>query len=249
MCLLALHFLTVPHAPIVIAANREERYDRPSAPPALRGDDSKVMCGLDEEAGGAWFGVNDRRLVIAVTNRPKSNVPGVPGAPEAPRSRGLLCRDLLDCKSAEQAASMAFGEVVSDRYAGANYLCVDERCAIVVHGGDHVEAVQLSAGLHLLTNGDINDETDDRIVLARQLFDRAGPAGSISDAVAQARSVCTDERLIKHEELGGTVSSEIVALAHASEDSCYLFAAGRPVCDQYADLSDELRTLLTDQSS
>ena len=208
-----------------------------------------MLCGIDEEAGGAWFGVNEDRLVVAVTNRPKSNVPGAPGAPEAPRSRGLLCRDLLDCESAAQAASMAFGEVASDRYAGANYLCVDERCAIVVHGGDHVEAIQLSAGLHLLTNGDINDETDDRIVLARQLFDQHGPAASISDAVAHARSVCTEERLIKHEQLGGTVSSEIVALAHASEDSRYLFANGRPISDHYADLSDELRTLLKDQSS
>ena len=36
MCLLAIQYRLLPEAPILVAANREEDYDRPSTTPSIR---------------------------------------------------------------------------------------------------------------------------------------------------------------------------------------------------------------------
>ena len=56
--------------------------------------------------------------------------------PAEPRSRGLLCRDLLELRTAKEAAAHAAKELATGAYAGANYVCADARYAAVVHGGD-----------------------------------------------------------------------------------------------------------------
>ena len=94
MCLLALFFRVVEDAPIVAGAIREEFFDRGGEPPALLEGPTRVVAGIDPTAGGTWFGVNERGLLVAVTNRRKSQ------SPEAPPSRGLLVRELLQCASA-----------------------------------------------------------------------------------------------------------------------------------------------------
>ena len=88
MCLLAIQYQLVPDAPILVAANREEFYERPSQPPSIQSGKPRVLCGIDAQAGGTWLGVNQHGLVIGVCNRRKmsSNYPS--------RSRGVLCREL-----------------------------------------------------------------------------------------------------------------------------------------------------------
>src|SRR2546425_423394 len=82
------------------------------------------------QAGGTWFGVNERGVLVAVTNRLKSQ------PPPQPRSRGLLARDLLACPSAAVAADLAARELGQNRYAGCNLLCADADRALLLHGGD-----------------------------------------------------------------------------------------------------------------
>src|SRR5438105_13771126 len=101
MCLLAIHFQVCDQAPLLIAANREEYYARPSLPPAIQPGTPRVLCGIDARAGGTWLGVNEHGLVVAVTNRAK------PSPPAAARSRGLLCRELLNFRRAGTAIEFA----------------------------------------------------------------------------------------------------------------------------------------------
>ena len=68
MCLLAIQYQLVPEAPVLVAANREERYDRPSLPPAIQSGKPRVLCGVDEQAGGTWLGVNQNGMFVAVAN-------------------------------------------------------------------------------------------------------------------------------------------------------------------------------------
>ena len=149
MCLLVVLLQTVPGAPVLIAANREERYDRPAQPPAVRDGSPRVLCPTDSTAGGTWIGVNERRVVVAVTNRHKHT------APPRPRSRGLLCIEVLASPTAAEAAQRAFRELGRGRYAGANYLCLDPRGGAIVHGGDRHSIMDLKPGLHVVTNGDV----------------------------------------------------------------------------------------------
>ena len=43
----------------------------------------------------------------------------------APRSRGVLCRELLRCTSARQAVDQAMDELSSGKYDGVNYVIAD----------------------------------------------------------------------------------------------------------------------------
>src|SRR5262245_40317714 len=101
MCLLALLYHAVPGAPVVVGANREEAYARGGTPPQILDGPLRAVAGLDPTAGGTWFGVNERGVVVAVTNRPRSELP------RQPRSRGLLTRELLGLPGAAAAADRA----------------------------------------------------------------------------------------------------------------------------------------------
>lgn len=84
---------------VFVASNRDEDRSRPSLPPQreLRGGVT-VLSPRDLLAGGTWIGVNDRGLVALLTNRSDLPTPPSPG-----RSRGLLVRELLDCRDLASA--------------------------------------------------------------------------------------------------------------------------------------------------
>ncbi len=75
----------------MVAANRDEFRARPSAPPQAL--EKGIVGGKDLRSGGTWFGVNDRDLFVAVTNR------RTPARGEASTSRGLLALEALRCRS------------------------------------------------------------------------------------------------------------------------------------------------------
>ena len=86
--------------PLLLAANRDEMHDRPSAPPARHWEDRPdVVAGLDLLGGGSWLGINDHGLVAAVMNRE-----GSLGPAEGKRSRGELVLEALDHAEAGEAA-------------------------------------------------------------------------------------------------------------------------------------------------
>lgn len=243
MCLLAVYFRAVSGAPVLIAANREEAYNRPTVAPAIQPGEPAMLCGLDARAGGTWLGVNRHGLAVAVTNRPKSTLPA------APRSRGLLCLDLLRQPTAAAAVEHAVSELKTGRYAGANYVCVDRRRGWAVHGGDGIESIELRPGLHLLTNGDLNDAADPRQRLARRLFEEQPPS-TAEDFVERAAIVCatgptapSGVSIVLRSQLGGTVSSTLIALTDEPAMAIYRYAPGPPDRTAYVDYSHELRRL------
>jgi len=75
---------------LVIAANRDERYDRPTRPPFVWETHPHLLAGRDEVAGG-WLAVNARGVVAAVTSRPTLD-----GDDPTRPSRGQL--PLLACR-------------------------------------------------------------------------------------------------------------------------------------------------------
>src|SRR5215469_5278355 len=105
MCLLAVFYRMFDEVPVILAANREEDYARGGTPLDLRTGPIPFVAGLDPVAGGTWLGINAAKLVVAVTNRAKSN------PSKEPRSRGLLAKDLLGYGSAREAAQQAAKEL------------------------------------------------------------------------------------------------------------------------------------------
>src|SRR5687768_14892620 len=101
MCLLAVQYRLVPESPILVAANREEYYDRTSLSPSIQSGKPRVLCGIDQKAGGSWLGVNQGGLFIGICNR--ATVTPLFGQ----RSRGLLALDLMRCSNARKALDKA----------------------------------------------------------------------------------------------------------------------------------------------
>jgi uncharacterized protein with NRDE domain len=241
MCLVALFFRVVEDAPVVVGANREELYARGGEPPQLLDGPVPAVGGRDPTAGGTWLGVNAHGVLVAVTNRLKSE------PPPRPRSRGLLARELLACTSAREAADLATRELDQNRYAGCNFLCVDADDAVVLQGGDWLRVRPLPPGLHVLTNHDVNDSSDHRLGHALWWLGERGYAHA-GDCVAALQELCADPGngsppMCLHGPDRGTVSSSILALRQPLSRGTYLHAQGAPDHAPYEDCSHLLRQL------
>lgn len=91
MCLILFSWQKDQTYPLVVAANRDEFYQRPTAPLASW-ENSPVIAGRDQQAGGTWMGITENGRFAAVTNyRQASEM-----SKSYPLSRGKLCQDFLE---------------------------------------------------------------------------------------------------------------------------------------------------------
>ena len=90
MCLILFAWKVHPNFPLVLAANRDEFHERPSAPADFWDDAPELLAGRDLRDGGTWLGITRRGRVAALTNyrNPASLKTGAP-------SRGMLVSDYL----------------------------------------------------------------------------------------------------------------------------------------------------------
>ncbi len=249
MCTLAILYRVARSTPILVAANREERFDRPTQYPKIQSGSPRVVCGIDRRAGGTWLGVNQNGMFCAVTNRRKTHLPA------EPRSRGLLCRELLNVRSAKEAAVHAAKELAKGIYAGANYICADGRYAAVVHGGDKIEIVELTAGLHVITSGDVDDLRDERQHFVRRMLTLQTLDSSVAYLAVASRAFSRkpdgDGRrgVVMLGNDFGTVSSTLIALSRKTPHAVFQYAPGPPCDHPYDDLSALLRQVLSTERS
>lgn len=249
MCTMALLYRVARGTPLLIAANREERFDRPTQYPKIQSGTPRVVCGIDRQSNGTWLGVNQYGLFCAVTNRPKARVP------VEPRSRGLLCRDLLELRTAKEAAAHAAKELATGSYAGANYVCADGRYAAVVHGGNKIEIVELQPGLHVITNGNVDDFRDERHEFVRRMLtlhtlDSAVTFLAVASRVFSRQPDREGRRgvVITGHDFG-TVSSTLLSLPRKIQQAVYQYSPGPPCDNAYDDLSALLRQVLSTERS
>ena len=116
MCLILVAWQAHPTYPLVVVANRDEFYARPSAPAGPWPEDPRVTAGRDLEAGGTWLGLREDGRFAAVTNVRE------PGVPKGIRSRGHLTRDFL---LGDQPPGDFAGAVDGPAHSGFNLLVAD----------------------------------------------------------------------------------------------------------------------------
>ena len=90
MCLVLVAYQLSPDWPLLIAANRDEYYERPTAAAAFWEDHPQVLGGRDLQKRGTWLGVTRRGRFAAVTNFRQ----GLTQKKNAP-SRGVLVSNYL----------------------------------------------------------------------------------------------------------------------------------------------------------
>ena len=250
MGILAIQYQTIEDSPILIAFNREERYSRQSAPIKIQSGRPRVVCGIDREKGGTWGGVNQHGMFVAALNAPKR------ACPREPRSRGLLCRELLSCATAEEAIERAERELRTGAYAGVNFLCVDRRSGGAIYGGEEVAVDMLRPGLHLLSGNRLDDPEDERQEYVRRLLTLHRLDSQVAFLAAASAAFsrtpdATGKRGVVLTDAGfGTTSSMLVSLSERSQKSVMQFANGSPDATPYEDVSALLRQVLsTDRAS
>jgi uncharacterized protein with NRDE domain len=68
MCLILLAWKAHPEFPLVVAANRDEFFARPTAPADFWPDVPNILAGRDLQGGGTWLGVTRDGRFAALTN-------------------------------------------------------------------------------------------------------------------------------------------------------------------------------------
>jgi hypothetical protein len=210
---------------ILLAANRDERVDRPWDPPAAWWPDRPgIIAGRDRTAGGTWMGINRHGVVAAVLNRP-----GTLGPAAGKRSRGDLPLMALEHTTAQSAAE-ALANLDAGLWRGFNMVLADRTGAWFVKGTGHGHptAERLPPGVSMVTAYDPNDLESPRTTCHLPRFQAAEPTW---DAW---KPILSDQRGEPAEQLNvvprggfGTVSSSFMALP-AEGDPIWLFAAGPP---------------------
>lgn len=125
MCLILLAWQSHPDYPLVVAANRDEFFARPSSPVGFWEDAPDILAGRDLQAGGTWLGVSRRQRFAALTNFRE----GGKQRADAP-SRGALVADFLAGESDPESYPESYLENLSNRgpdYNGFNLFVGDGR--------------------------------------------------------------------------------------------------------------------------
>lgn len=152
MCLIVFAWQAHAGFPLVVAANRDEFFDRPSAAARWWDDGSQRLAGRDLRAGGTWMGVSRSGRFAALTNyRDPSE-----RKPDAPSRGALVANFLIDTTApAEYLAALASS---APRYNGFNLLAAqigarDERDAVqVISNRDQSGPRIVVPGIHALSN-------------------------------------------------------------------------------------------------
>ena len=241
---MALYFNVFDEMPLLLAANRDEHFDRPSAPPAELSGVPRIVAGRDLRVGGTWLGVNDHGLVAGILNRRQNEKGNNDPSQTVLRSRGLLCMDMLRLESvADGFEFIAAHDAVYNPFT----LVFADRQSAAVGYNNHENAIiakRLEPGLHVFSSAaelDLNSAKADRAHPRFAQLKERMPAGAVNsqDWLAALRLVLADHSLRNgsqdpgdaicvHRETTGTVSSSVVALTALRSRFDSYFCPGPP---------------------
>lgn len=151
MCLILLAWQAHPGYPLVVAANRDEFFLRPTAPLHYWDDAPQVLAGRDLAAGGTWMGITRQGRFAALTNfrEAEKNRESTLAAP----TRGRLVSDFL---AGAMSAENYLAELAprADAYNGFNLLCgsLDDRLWHFSNRDSRDQPHRLEAGIYGLSN-------------------------------------------------------------------------------------------------
>ena len=234
-------------APLVLAANRDEFFARPTRSPEVLRESPRVVGGRDVLSGGTWLALRANARFAAVTNQRVMATP-----PPGLISRGHA---VIDTVAAEDGDAYV-AALDATKYASMNLVWGDANSVSVAYARREegtVEIVPLGRGVHVLCNDRIGAEGFPRgerlaaaltsligqsreevlralpALLADHTMVEPGPSHFPPDIARALTAGCI------HSEAYGTRSSTILALA-PREVLAYLHADGPPCTTPFRDL-------------
>ena len=155
MCLIVFAWKLLPCSPLVVAANRDEFYDRPASPAGWWVEFPQIYAGRDLQSGGTWLGIqaeqdgSPAKKFAAITN-----VRAPDEKREEAPSRGELVANFLRSDiSAQDYVNELKGKV--DDYNGFNLLVGDQNDLIWFsnrHLDNPKNGVPLAPGIYGISN-------------------------------------------------------------------------------------------------
>ena len=150
MCLILFAYESHPKYRLVVAANRDEFYSRPTSPAGFWQDNPQILAGRDLKEGGTWMGITTRGRFAALTNYrdPSRNKKTAP-------SRGHLVHKFLD----NTMTPSAYIDQIPDagrEYNGFNLL-IGEHDSLYYYSNREQILRPVSPGIHGLSNALLDD--------------------------------------------------------------------------------------------
>ena len=151
MCLILFAYKVHPVYKLIVAANRDEFYKRPTAPAHFWEDSPDILAGRDLEKMGTWMGVTSQGRFAALTNyrNPKE-------VAEGKRSRGELVADALKYNG-NLSDYMRELSGNKDQYPGYNLLAGDAD-ELYYYSNIGQELRKLEPGIYGVSNHLLNTE-------------------------------------------------------------------------------------------
>jgi uncharacterized protein with NRDE domain len=192
MCLILFALDSHARYPLIIAANRDESYERPAAPLAFWSDAPGIAGGRDLDAGGTWLGITRQGRWAALTNFRRAGSYKL----DAP-SRGTLVSEFLkDDSSPPQYLDRVAGR--AGAYNGFNLLVgIGPEAWYFSNHSDRPQ--RLGSGAHGLSNHLLNTPWP-KVAAGRRFLSSLAdlPAAQLSQlllAALQSRAAPPDSEL------------------------------------------------------
>ena len=148
MCVIFFAYQKYPEFPLILLANRDEFYNRPTEAAKDWEDFPQIFGGRDLVGKGTWLGVNKAGKFAAVTNYRD------PNAPTGSRSRGNLVADFL---KTDESAENYLSEIQKQarEFSGFNLLVGEinaQKSELFYYSNRTDNIEKLASGIYGLSN-------------------------------------------------------------------------------------------------
>lgn len=150
MCLILIAYRVVSEAPLIVGANRDENFNRPTAAAEVWPDQPNIFAGRDLQERGTWLGVSTEGRFAAIANRNRANE-----LDEKRYSRGLLVSDFLKC---DHTGREFISNIEFEQYNGFNLVVYDGQ-DLTFFSNCERDPIVFTPGFFAITNNAIGERT------------------------------------------------------------------------------------------
>lgn len=187
MCILFIAVNQHSAYPLIIAANRDEFFARPTAQSRFWHECPDMLAGRDLQAGGSWMGINRRGQIGALTNirDPQHNNP-------LALTRGKLVTDYLQQSPSAKQYLQTLNRG-SEQYNGFNLLFGHWHDLRVFNNSDK-QVRRLTPGVYGLSNASLNS-----------------PWPKAAKGMKRLTDYCADDHQVESEQLFALLRDDTLA--------------------------------------
>lgn len=150
MCLVIFAYDCHPRYRLIVAANRDEFYERPALPAGYWPDNPGLLAGRDQKEGGTWMGITTLGRFAVLTNYRDPN-----RFKAERKSRGHLVKNYLTSNLEPNTYIDTLGNTTAD-YNGFNLL-FGSTDKLFYYSNQDCRLQPIEAGVHGLSNALLDD--------------------------------------------------------------------------------------------